>query len=75
MGEELDTTRVEVLKMKDREAVWTSSRRVVGGFDVKNHHVGCERGEVPIEGMFSPDSMYEAAGPQPAGFGSEEQSK
>jgi len=42
--------------MKDREAVWTPSGRVVGGCDGELHHVGCERGEVPIEGVFSPDS-------------------
>jgi hypothetical protein len=51
-----------VLKVKDREVVWTSSGRVVGGCDGELHHVGCERGAVPIEVMFSLDSTYEVAG-------------
>jgi hypothetical protein len=48
--------------MKNREAVRTPSGRVVGGCDGKLHHVGGERGEVPVEGMFGSDSTYEAAG-------------
>jgi hypothetical protein len=66
-GLEAVETEMQEIRVKnsrprsDREAVWTSSGRVVGDCDGELHHVGCERGEVPSEGMFSPDSTYEAA--------------
>jgi hypothetical protein len=58
MGEELETTWAEMLKM-NHQAIWTLSGRDVGGCNSKLHHVGCER-EV-LKGMFSPDLMYEVA--------------
>jgi hypothetical protein len=49
------------VKTKDREAIWTSSKNV-GSCNGKLHHVGCGRGEFPIERMISPDLTYEVAG-------------
>jgi hypothetical protein len=51
-----------VLEGKYREALWSLSWRVVGGCDGELHHVVCERGEIPVEGMFSPDLKHEVAG-------------
>jgi hypothetical protein len=69
--EERETTWAEVLKVKDREAVWTSSGRVVCGCDGELHYIRCGRGEIPIEGIFSPDLPYEAAGGEALGVRSD----
>jgi hypothetical protein len=62
VGEELEATWAKMFEVKDREAIRTPSGRIVGGSDGEFHHIGGERGEVPVQGVLMPNSTHKAAG-------------
>jgi hypothetical protein len=62
VGEGLEATWAKMFEVKGREAIQTSSGRIVGGSDDEFHHVGSERGKVPVQGVLSPNSTCKAAG-------------